>query len=119
MEDIAEKVKEPKYANKFFKLKIEKLLSIIKNEEGKAVVFNQSQWDMVRGLEDNRFWVHIAGRRTGKSFGAATLALAKLLEPNTHVAVVAPNYNLSTIIWDYISNFFSLITHLNITTDLT
>jgi len=105
MEDIAEKVKEPKYANKFFKLKIEKLLSIIKNEEGKAVVFNQSQWDMVRGLEDNRFWVHIAGRRTGKSFGAATLALAKLLEPNTHVAVVAPNYNLSTIIWDYISNF--------------
>jgi phage terminase large subunit len=105
MSDIVEQAKEPKYANKFFKLKIEKLLSRILNEEGKPVVFNESQWDMVKGLEENRFWVHIAGRRTGKSFGAATLALAKLLEPNTHVAVVAPNYNLSTIIWDYISNF--------------
>jgi phage terminase large subunit-like protein len=105
MSDIVEQVQEKKYANKFFKLKIEKLLTKIKNEEGKPVSFNESQWDMVRGLEEHRFWVHIAGRRTGKSFAAATLALVKLLEPNTQVAVVAPTYNLSTIIWDYMSNF--------------
>lgn len=90
---------------KFFKLNIEKLLTKIVNEEGKPVTFNQSQWEMVQGLEEHRFWVHIAGRRTGKSFAAAVLALAKLLEPNKQVAVVAPTYNLSTIIWDYMSNF--------------
>jgi hypothetical protein len=104
-EDIVEQIQEKKYANKFFKLKIEKLLSKIRNEEGKFVTFNESQWAMVQGLEENRFWVHIAGRRTGKSFAAAILALIKMLEPNTHVAIVAPNYTLSSIIWDYLANF--------------
>lgn len=56
---------------------------------------------MLQGLEEHRFWTHISARRTGKSSAASVLALAKLLEPNKEVLVVAPDYNLSSIIWDY------------------
>jgi hypothetical protein len=63
--------------------------------------FNPSQEAMHQGLEDHRFWVHIAARRTGKSSAAAILAFLKMLEPGQQVMVIAPDYNLSTIIWDY------------------
>ena len=99
---VEEQIPEAKYAQKFFKFKIEKLLLKLKDEDGNPVKFNESQWGMVNGLESHRFWVHIAGRRTGKSYAAAVLALTKLLEPNTKVAVVAPNFSLSTVIWDYL-----------------
>jgi PBSX family phage terminase large subunit len=59
---------------------------------------------MIEGLNENRFFVHIAGRRTGKSYGAAILAFAKLLEPGQQVMVVAPNFSLSSIIWDYVTD---------------
>lgn len=95
-------IPEKELQRKFFKKDLRKLIGAIKNEEGKPVEFNQSQWAMVHGLEEHRFWVHIAGRRTGKSFAAAVLAFAKLLENNSQVAVVAPNYALSSIIWDYL-----------------
>lgn len=84
----------------FFKIPIEKLLSKLPT----PVVFNQSQADMISGLEKKRFWVHISGRRTGKSYGAAILAFTKLLEPNQQVMVVAPNFSLSSIIWDYVTD---------------
>ncbi len=103
IEDVETDDRTPR--KKFFKVSIAGLTSKLRNEEGKPVVFNESQWAMVNGLEEHRFWVHVAGRRTGKSFAAATLALAKLLEPDTQVAVVAPNYNLSTIIWDFMTKF--------------
>ena len=67
--------------------------------------FNLSQRSMVSGLEGHRFWVHISARRTGKSVGAAMLALAKLLEPNQQVMIIAPNYALSSIIWEYVKSF--------------
>lgn len=95
---------------KFFKLPIDKLLSKLPTE----VVFNESQQAMIDGLEENRFWVHIAARRTGKSYGAAILAFAKLLEPNQQVMVVAPNFSLSSIIWDYVTD---LIKKLGIETE--
>lgn len=84
----------------FFKIPIEKLLDRLPQ----AVVFNESQKAMVEGLNANRFFVHIAGRRTGKSYGAAILAFAKLLEPGQQVMVVAPNFSLSSIIWDYVTD---------------
>lgn len=87
-------------SSKFFKLPIDKLL----NKLPKPVHFNESQMAMIEGLEENRFWVHIAGRRTGKSYGAALLAFAKLLEPGQQVMVVAPNFSLSSIIWDYVTD---------------
>jgi len=84
----------------FFKLPIEKLLEKLPV----PVRFNKSQQAMVEGLNTNRFFVHIAGRRTGKSYGAAILAFAKLLEPGQQVMVVAPNFSLSSIIWDYVTD---------------
>ena len=84
---------------KFFKINLDKLLVQIPMVNQLDLKLNPSQWGMIEGLEDNRFWVHIAARRTGKSYSAALLAFAKLLEPNTQVMVVAPNFSLSSIIW--------------------
>lgn len=85
----------------FFRLPVDKLLLQLPN----PVTFNESQQAMIDGLNKKRFWVHIAARRTGKSYSAALLAFAKLLEPNQQVMVVAPNFSLSTIIWDYVTDF--------------
>lgn len=94
----------------FFKIPIEKLLARLP----KPTTFNESQWAMINGLNESRFWVHIAGRRTGKSYAAAILAFAKLLEPNQQVMVVAPNFSLSSIIWDYVTD---LIKQMDIEVD--
>ena len=59
---------------------------------------------MVYGLDDNRFWVQVAARRTGKSYAASVLAFAKLLNPDNKLMVVAPNFSLSSIIWDYVTD---------------
>jgi len=92
--------------NKFFKLPLNKLINKI---PGMEKGFNESQLAMVEGLENHRFWVHISARRTGKSYAAAILALAKLLEPNSQVMVVAPNFSLSSIIWDYVTTFIKIL----------
>ncbi len=97
-------------SSQFFKLPIDKLLQRLPN----AVTFNEGQKAMVEGLNSKRFWVHIAGRRTGKSYAAALLAFAKLLEPGQQVMVVAPNFTLSSIIWDYVTD---LIKQMNIEVD--
>jgi len=87
-------------SEKFFKIKIQKLLERLP----KPIQFNEAQWAMVQGLDENRFFVEIAARRTGKSYAAAILAFAKLLEPGQQVMVVAPNFSLSSIIWDYVTD---------------
>ena len=87
-------------SDKFFRIKIQRLL----NRLPKPVQFNESQWAMVENLDSSRFVVHIAARRTGKSYAAAILAFAKLLEPGQQVMVVAPNFSLSSIIWDYVTD---------------
>ena len=89
----------------FFKIPVDKLLQKLPT----PVEFNESQWAMINGLTEKRFWVHIAGRRTGKSYSAAILAFAKLLEPNQQVMVVAPNFSLSSIIWDYVTDLIKLM----------
>lgn len=93
----------------YFKVNIKKLLQKLPT----PVTFNEAQWAMVTGLDESRFFVMIAARRTGKSYGAAILALAKLLEPKQFVTVVAPNFSLSSIIWDYVTE---LIKQLGIET---
>jgi hypothetical protein len=87
-------------SEQYFKVPVEKLVSRLPDKFG-FKEFNPSQAAMLQGLEEHRFWTHISARRTGKSSAAAVLALAKLLEPNQQVLVVAPDYNLSSIIWDY------------------
>ena len=94
----------------FFRLNIDKLLTKLPN----PVTFNESQQAMIDGLNEHRFFVHIAARRTGKSYAAAILAFAKLLEPGQQVMVVAPNFSLSSIIWDYVTD---LIKQLEIEVD--
>lgn len=84
----------------FFKLPINKLVAKLPPKFG-FIDFNPSQQAMIDGLNEKRFWVHVSARRTGKSSAASVLAFAKLLEPNQHVTVVAPNFTLSSIIWDY------------------
>ena len=86
--------------DKFFKINVHKLCSKLPQN----VTFNESQKAMLQGLEDNRFFVHVAARRTGKSYSAAIIAFAKLLEPGQQVMVVAPNFSLSSIIWDYVTD---------------
>lgn len=105
MEEITLKERQPK--DRFIKVPIKNLLKRLPNKynPGVELTFNESQWAMMEGLEDHRFWVHISARRTGKSWAASVIALAKLLEPNQQVIVVAPNYNLSSIIWDYVTDF--------------
>lgn len=88
----------------YFKVPVERLLDKIVVGEHNGIQFNESQWGMVQGLEDNRFWTHISARRTGKSLAAGILAFAKLLEPGKQVMVVAPNFTLSSIIWDYVTD---------------
>ena len=97
-------------SDKFFKLKIQKILDRLPI----PITFNDAQWAMVYGLEENRFWVQIAARRTGKSYAASIIAFAKLLEPGQQVMVVAPNFSLSSIIWDYVTD---LIKNLGIEVD--
>jgi PBSX family phage terminase large subunit len=86
----------------YFKIPINKLANKLPSKYG-FNDFNPSQQAMIDGLAEKRFWVHVSARRTGKSSAAAVLALGKLLEPNQQVLVVAPNFNLSSIIWDYTS----------------
>jgi len=88
----------------YFKVPVERLLDKIVVGEHNGIQFNESQWGMVQGLEDHRFWTHISARRTGKSLAAGILAFAKLLEPGKQVMVVAPNFTLSSIIWDYVTD---------------
>ena len=56
--------------DKFFKINVDKLCSRLPQN----VVFNESQKAMLLGLEENRFFVHVAARRTGKSYSAAIIA---------------------------------------------
>ena len=88
----------------YFKIPIERLLDKLVINEHNGIKFNNSQWDMASGLDEHRFWVHISARRTGKSLGASVLAFAKLLEPRQQVMVVAPNFSLSSIIWDFVTD---------------
>ena len=82
----------------FFKLPIE---AVLKNMPH-PVEFNEAQWAIIDGLNQYRFFVLVSARRTGKSYGASLAALAKMLEPGRNVMVVAPNYTLSSVIWDYV-----------------
>lgn len=93
--------------SKYFKFSPHHVAARLKNpyDPTAPIELNRSQTAMVTGLSEYRFWVHLSARRTGKSLSASVIALTKLLEPNQQVTVVAPNYNLSSIIWDFVTTF--------------
>lgn len=84
--------------DRFFALEVEKLLS----EEG--ITPNSPQIAIINAINDprHRFVTACVSRRVGKSFIAYNLGFLKLLEPNTKVLVVAPNYSLANIGWGQI-----------------
>jgi len=81
----------------FFKVPLDRLFKRLNFEPHTA------QREIIRLLEQHKFTVVAAGRRFGKSELAAHLAFAKLLEPGTRVGIVAPNFNLSNIIFDIVA----------------
>ena len=97
----ARKVEQSDNQAPYFKLPVKGLLKRLPKKFN-FTEFNPSQQAMFEGLENHRFWCHVSARRTGKSSAAAVLALLKILEPNQQVMVISPNFNLSTIIWDYV-----------------
>ena len=61
--------------NDYFKIPLDKLVARLPDKYGFKEL-NPSQLAMADGLSNKRNWVHISARRTGKSSGAAVLALA-------------------------------------------
>jgi hypothetical protein len=58
---------------------------------------SKGQWDLHRS--DARFRVCVCGRRWGKSFSVSQEATAYLCVPDTSVAVIAPTYKHSDIVY--------------------
>lgn len=85
-------------SERFFKLPIQSLLDM------EGIVPNAPQVSIINALNDprHRFITACVSRRVGKSFIAYTLGFLKLMEPNTIVLVVAPNYSLTNIGWGHI-----------------
>jgi hypothetical protein len=73
----------------FLRIPLDKLLDKL------GVQFNPSQKAMVEGLNEHRFFVHIAARRTGKSYAAALIAFAKLLEPKQQLNLLLYQYGFT------------------------
>lgn len=82
---------------RFFALDIQNLLDLEQIEP------NEPQIAIVNAVNDprHRFVTACISRRVGKSFIAYTMGFLKLLEPNTEVLIVAPNYSLANIGWEH------------------
>jgi len=81
----------------FFSIPLDKLFTKIEFTP------HSKQHTIIDAIEQHKFTVVAAGRRFGKSLLAANLAFGKSLEPNARIGIVAPNYNLSSIIFDEIA----------------
>ena len=98
--------KEPK--DRFFKIPIENLIKEI-NKTHIDFALSQPIEEIIESLENHRFSVIIAARRFGKSYLGALLIVAKLLEPNTNIMVVAPKYSNSSVIWEEVVKFIKAL----------
>jgi len=73
---------------------------------------HEKQKDVIKTFDNSREILMRAGRRFGKSQLCSYLALRELLKPNKNIWVVAPNYNLSEIIFDNIAGWVGqILTH--------
>ena len=91
-------VQQVPVADRFFKLPIENYLDVL------SIVPNKVQIAIINQLNnpDTRYITQCVSRRVGKSFISYTSAFLKLLEPNTSVLIMAPNYSIANIGWDEI-----------------
>ena len=63
-----------------------------------------SQKKIIETLNKHRFVVVNASRRLGKSETAAACIMAKIMEGDAKILVIAPNYTLTDIIWGNVIN---------------
>lgn len=84
--------------DRFFQLPVENYLDVI------GVEPNKVQVGIINQLNDPRcrYLTCCVSRRVGKSFIAYTCQFLKLLEPNSQVLVMQPNYSIANIGWDEI-----------------
>lgn len=64
------------------------------------------QQDIIDAFAKKRDITICAGRRWGKSAICAYIALKTLLEPNKHIWIVSPTYDLSQKVFDYVVKWF-------------
>ncbi len=85
---------------------IEKFLHsiLIKNEKNEQVILDPigPQIAMINGFLNSkyRFLVGCLSRRTGKTLISNALGLITILQPDTDVLIISPNYNLSLISYE-------------------
>ena len=86
---------------KTLKLNEDKLRSLLKFEP------HPKQLEVLE--HKTRFTTLCFGRRSGKTYLAAYLALKKLLTSNNNIWVVAPTYDLARRSWDYLVQWVTVI----------
>jgi len=94
--------------DRFIKIPIENYLSLLTDDRGNQVEPISPQIALINALNDPeiRFVVAALSRRTGKTFISNVIAQLLTFIPNTHVLIMSPNYNLSTISWDIQRKFY-------------
>lgn len=82
--------------SRFLKLPIQNMLKVLE------IAPIKPQIALINAINspDYRFVVAALSRRTGKTLAANVIAFTKLLEPGSSVAIVSPNYSLSSISWN-------------------
>jgi len=89
------------YEERFFKVPIKGVLAEL------GITPNKAQYYIINALEDPRyrFICSVLARRQGKSYIHAVCAFTKMLEPETNVLIVSPNYTLSDISYTLVKGF--------------
>lgn len=70
---------------------------------------HKNQKEVIGSVENLRIVVLSAGRRFGKSAMCAYIALKVLLQPNKKVWIVAPSYDLTLKVFNYLVRWFSIV----------
>lgn len=86
--------------NQFLRLKIDNYLKELNTVwQGEEIIPLPSQMALINGINNPkyRFGVAALSRRQGKTFIANVVGQVVALVPGSHVLIMSPNYNLSTI----------------------
>ncbi len=93
---------------RFIKMPIDKYLGLLSDPSGYPIEAISPQIALINALNDPdvRFVVAALSRRTGKTFVSNVIAQLLTFIPNTHVLIMSPNYQLSSISWDIQRKFY-------------
>ena len=86
---------------RFIKLPIERYLEVLE------ITPNKPQIAIVNAINDSRYRFIVAciSRRLGKTYISNIIGNLVCLYPNSHVLIISPNYNLSSISWEVQQSF--------------